>query len=206
MTASSLKISPVPPRVLVVDNDDSFTGSLVQQLLRIGADVVWRRWSEVRDEQVVDAALVLLSPGPGAPSERPINARIAREAPVPVFGVCLGLQAMAEAFGGRVVAARRVVHGRTSRVFHAGEGCFAGLPAPFRATRYHSLAAERATLPECLSVTAWTADGEIMGLRHRSSPVEGVQFHPESVRTRHGLELMRNALNAALSRARHPTG
>jgi anthranilate synthase/aminodeoxychorismate synthase-like glutamine amidotransferase len=201
MNASSPYISPVPPRVLVVDNDDSFTGSLVQQLLRIGADVDWRRWCEVRDEHVADAGFVLLSPGPGAPTERPINARLAREAPVPIFGVCLGLQAMAEAFGGRVVSARRIVHGRTSRVFHDGEACFAGLPSPFRATRYHSLAAERATLPDCLSVTAWTADGEIMGLRHRSLPVEGVQFHPESVRTRHGLELVRNALAVALSAA-----
>lgn len=183
------------PRVLVVDNDDSFTGSLVQQLLLLGARVDWRRWDDVVSADGAD--LVLLSPGPGRPSERPVNARLAVEAGVPLFGVCLGLQAIVEGFGGRVGPARSIVHGRTSLVHHAGGGCFAGLPSPLRATRYHSLAAERASLPDALEVTAWTADGEIMGLRHRTLPVEGVQFHPESVRTPLGLELMRNVLRRA---------
>lgn len=181
-------------RVLVVDNDDSFTGSLVQLLQVLGADVAWARWADVTMADARGVDLVLLSPGPGRPEERPINAALAREAPVPVFGVCLGLQALTEAFGGRVVGARRILHGRASPVHHADAGCFAGLPSPFRATRYHSLAAERATLPPDLEVTAWTRDGEIMGLRHRSRPVEGVQFHPESVRTRHGLALMANVV------------
>lgn len=138
--------------------------------------------------------LVLLSPGPGRPEERPINIVLARSPPAAVFGVCLGMQAIGLAFGGRVVRARRVVHGRTSLIHHLGSGCFAGLPSPLRATRYHSLAVERASLPPELEVTAWTADGEIMGLRHRALPVEGVQFHPESVRTPLGLELIRGVL------------
>jgi anthranilate synthase/aminodeoxychorismate synthase-like glutamine amidotransferase len=188
-------------RALVVDNDDSFTGSLVQQLLVLGLDVRVVRAADVRDADWRDVALILLSPGPGRPDERPINARIAREAPAPVFGVCLGMQAIAEAWGGRVVRARRVVHGRTSPVEHTGAGAFAGLPSPFRATRYHSLAV--ADLPECLEVTARTRDGEIMGLRHRTLPIEGVQFHPESVRTRHGLALMANVVDRAGVRTRH---
>jgi anthranilate synthase/aminodeoxychorismate synthase-like glutamine amidotransferase len=184
-------------RVLVVDNDDSFTGSLVQQLLVLGCSPTCVRARHVSPEDWRGYDVVLLSPGPGRPEERPINAALAQVAEVPVFGVCLGMQAMTEAFGGRVGSARRVVHGRTSPIFHAGAGCFAGLPSPFRATRYHSLAASRAELPDCLEVTAWTKDGEIMGLRHRERPVEGVQFHPESVRTTLGLELMRNVLAAA---------
>jgi anthranilate synthase component 2 len=188
----------------VVDNDDSFTGSLVQLAWRLGATVDWRRWNQVPDDALSGVDLVLLSPGPGRPEERPVNERLARAAPVPVFGVCLGMQAIAEAWGGRVVGARRVVHGRTSLVHHRGVGCFRELPSPLRATRYHSLAAERASLPECLEVTAWTPDGEIMGLRHRTLPVEGVQFHPESVRTRHGLELLGNALSQALARRARP--
>jgi anthranilate synthase/aminodeoxychorismate synthase-like glutamine amidotransferase len=180
----------------MVDNDDSFTGSLVQLLAATGATVDWRRWDGVADTQVEHADVLMLSPGPGRPSERPINGILARSGR-PVFGVCLGLQAIAEAFGGRVVRARRIVHGRTSRIHHDGVGCLAGLPSPFHATRYHSLAAERGSLPDCLQVTAWTSDGEIMGLRHRDMPVEGVQFHPESVRSQHGAALIVNALRNA---------
>ncbi len=180
--------------VLVIDNHDSFTGSLVQMIRVLGCEV------EVRRPDTLDGLCfdrfdqIVLSPGPGRPEERPINAWLAREVPAPIFGVCLGLQAIACAWGGRVVAARTIRHGRTSSILHAGGGCFAGLPSPFRATRYHSLAAERGTLPDCLEVTAWTVQGEVMGLRHQDLPVEAVQFHPESVRTHHGLALLRAAL------------
>lgn len=181
-------------RVFLVDNEDSFTGSLIQYLRVLGAEVECRRARGLDASAAVGADLVLLSPGPGRPEEHPVNVALLREPPAPIFGVCLGLQAMALAYGGRVVAARRVVHGWTSRVEHDGRGAFVGLPSPLRATRYHSLAAERASLPEVLEVSAWTRDGEVMGLRHRTLPVEGVQFHPESVRTEHGLALIANVL------------
>lgn len=180
--------------MLVVDNEDSFTGSLVQQLLILGAAVACRRGAQVTPTDVAGATLILLSPGPGRPSEHPINAELLGTISAPIFGVCLGMQAMVEAYGGEVVRARRIVHGRTSLIHHAGVGAFRGLPSPLRATRYHSLAASRSSLPDVLRVTAWTADGEIMGLRHRRLPVEGVQFHPESVRTAHGLAMIANVL------------
>jgi anthranilate synthase component 2 len=183
-----------------VDNQDSFTGSLVQQLRMLEADVRCVRSDAVTAADWADAALIVLSPGPGRPEAHPVNAAILRAPPAPVFGVCLGMQALAQAFGGEVVHARRIVHGRTSPIHHAGAGVFAGLPSPFRATRYHSLAVARASLPAALEITAWTADGEIMGLRHRTEPVEGVQFHPESVRTEHGLRLMANALRTSVPR------
>ncbi len=180
--------------MLVVDNDDSFTGSLVLQLRELGADVGWAMWDEVDPAEAGRWDLVLLSPGPGRPSDRPVNAALLGQAGVSVFGVCLGMQALGEVFGGQVVAARQPVHGKTSRVHHAGAGCFAGLPSPMSATRYHSLAVARRGLPACLEVTAWTEDGEVMGLRHRTLPLEGVQFHPESIGTPHGRELLRNVL------------
>jgi anthranilate synthase/aminodeoxychorismate synthase-like glutamine amidotransferase len=183
--------------VLLVDNDDSFTGSLLQQLRVLGAEVACRRWHEVDVAMAGAFSLIVLSPGPGRPADRPINGALLQACAaggVPLFGVCLGMQALGESFGGEVVAAREIVHGRTSRVHHAGRGAFAGLPSPMRATRYHSLAVARRTLPTCLEVTAWTEDGEIMGLRHRTAPIEGVQFHPESVGTPQGLALMRNVL------------
>lgn len=173
-------------RVLVVDNLDSFTGSLVQQLRILGAHV-----HEVRDHLPDDAEtydLVVLSPGPGRPQEHPATMQALRELSVPLVGICLGMQAITLHFGGRVVPAREIVHGRTSPIHHRGGAFFAPLPSPFRATRYHSLAC--ADLPDCLEALAWAPDGEIMALRHRSLPIVGVQFHPESVRTRHGLVLM----------------
>jgi anthranilate synthase/aminodeoxychorismate synthase-like glutamine amidotransferase len=184
------------PDVLLVDNDDSFTGSLAYLLRAHGARVDWRPWDTVTVEDARGRDLVVLSPGPGRPSERPINAAIARAGLAPVFGVCLGLQAITEAFGGRVVPAREIVHGHASTVHHDGTGCFADLPSPMRATRYHSLAAERASLPSDVRVTAWTPDGEIMGLRHRAEPIEAVQFHPESIGTRHGARLLRGVVRA----------
>lgn len=183
----------LPPHLLVIDNEDSFTGSLVQYARALGHRVRVVRAAAASPADWADADRILLSPGPGRPEEHPINAA-ALASGLPVFGVCLGMQALALAFGAEIVLARRVVHGRTSAVHHLGEGCFSGLPSPLRCTRYHSLAARRATLPACLTITAWTADGEIMGLRHRTLPLEGVQFHPESVRSQHGFELLRRAL------------
>ncbi len=177
-------------RVLVVDALDSFTGSLVQQLLVLGADV-----TVVRGDLPENAArfdLIVLSPGPGGPEDHPGITRAARERPAPIFGVCLGMQAIAVAFGGRVGPARRVVHGRTSAVMHDRSDVFEGIPSPVRATRYHSLAVY--DLPPELEVTGRTRDGQVMALRHRFLPVCGVQFHPESVRTHHGLAMMANVL------------
>ena len=177
-------------RVLVLDNVDSFTHSLVQQLLVLGAEV-----KVVRDELPEDAreyALLVLSPGPGRPEDHPALMAAVRSPPTALFGVCLGMQAIALAAGGAVGLAREVVHGRTSRIRHDGTGIFAGLPSPFRATRYHSLCVNE--VPAELMAMAWSRDGTIMSLQHRTLPIAGVQFHPESVRTQHGLELMRNVL------------
>jgi anthranilate synthase component II len=148
---------------------------------------------------------IMISPGPGTPDDAGVSLAVLRElgGEIPVFGVCLGHQAIGQAFGGKVVRARQIMHGKTSPVRHLGTGVFAGLPDPFEATRYHSLVVEQASLPACLEITAWTenADGsidEIMGLRHRTLPVEGVQFHPESILTRHGRDLLRNVLGQSL--------
>ena len=186
--------------VLVIDNYDSFTFNLVQYLGELGA-----RTRVVRNDAVeVDAILreppagILISPGPCTPNEAGISLEtITRvSGKVPILGVCLGHQAMGQAFGGRVVRAPRLMHGKTSPIEHDGRGVFAGLPSPFEATRYHSLIVERESLPECLEVSAWTAEGEIMGLRHKSLAVEGVQFHPESVLTTEGKRLIGNWLRS----------
>ncbi len=180
-------------RVLVVDNLDSFTWSLVQQVQFLGHEVV-----VVRDELPGDAdraELILLSPGPGRPEDHPTTMAVLRELTVPIFGVCLGMQAIALQFGGAVVPSRTIVHGRTSRIFHRGGSFLGGLPSPFRATRYHSLAT--ADLPRSLEVLARTRDGEIMALRHRTRPIYGVQFHPESVATEFGLQLIAGVLREA---------
>jgi anthranilate synthase/aminodeoxychorismate synthase-like glutamine amidotransferase len=180
-------------RVLVIDNYDSFTWNLVQYLGELGVE------SHVVKNDTIDAAAiarmevsgVLVSPGPCTPNEAGVSLEAVR-ADKPVFGVCLGHQSIGQAFGGKVVRADRLMHGRVSPILHASQGVFAGLPSPFEATRYHSLIVERSSLPDCLEITAWTAEGEIMGLRHRTLPVEGVQFHPESVLTTHGKELLAN--------------
>jgi anthranilate synthase/aminodeoxychorismate synthase-like glutamine amidotransferase len=180
-------------RVLVIDNYDSFTWNLVQYLGELGVE------SHVVKNDAIDAAAiarmevsgVLVSPGPCTPNEAGVSLE-AVLADKPVFGVCLGHQSIGQAFGGKVVRADRLMHGRVSPILHASQGVFAGLPSPFEATRYHSLIVERSSLPDCLEITAWTAEGEIMGLRHRTLPVEGVQFHPESVLTTHGKELLAN--------------
>ncbi|MFI1466947.1 aminodeoxychorismate/anthranilate synthase component II [Streptomyces wuyuanensis] len=185
-------------RILVVDNYDSFVFNLVQYLYQLGAEC-----EVVRNDQVSTAHAqdgfdgVLLSPGPGAPEQAGVCIEMVRHCAatdVPVFGVCLGMQSMAVAYGGVVDRAPELLHGKTSPVRHEGKGVFAGLPSPFTATRYHSLAAEPETVPDELEVTARTEDGIIMGLRHRRHRVEGVQFHPESVLTEHGHLMLANWL------------
>ena len=185
-------------RLLLIDNYDSFTYNLVQYLGELGAEVKVVR----NDELTVDAvealapARIVISPGPGTPDDAGISLGVIERlgARVPILGVCLGHQAIGQAFGGKVVRARQVMHGKVSQVRHDGRGVFAGLPGEFTATRYHSLVVERATLPAALEVTAQSEDGEIMGLRHRALAVEGVQFHPEALLTEHGHKMLENFL------------
>ncbi len=181
-------------RVLVIDNSDSFTFNLVQYLGELGADVEVVKNDEIDATGIASAKVagILISPGPASPSEAGVSLAAVACAKVPVFGVCLGHQSIGQAFGGKVVRAGRLMHGRTSPIFHEHQGVFAGIPSPFEATRYHSLLVERASLPDCLEITAWTEEGEIMGLRHKSKPIEGVQFHPESILTKHGKGLLAN--------------
>ncbi|MFD8419246.1 aminodeoxychorismate/anthranilate synthase component II [Streptomyces sp. NPDC059466] len=185
-------------RILVVDNYDSFVFNLVQYLYQLGAECEVLRNDEVSTAHAQDGFDgVLLSPGPGAPEQAGVCVEMVRhcaDTGVPVFGVCLGMQSMQVAYGGVVDRAPELLHGKTSLVEHEGSGVFAGLPSPFTATRYHSLAAEPETVPPALEVTARTHDGIIMGLRHRELPVEGVQFHPESVLTEHGHRMLANWL------------
>ncbi|MBW1601802.1 aminodeoxychorismate/anthranilate synthase component II [Streptomyces sp. JJ66] len=185
-------------RILVVDNYDSFVFNLVQYLYQLGAECEVLRNDEVSTAHAQDGfAGVLLSPGPGTPEQAGVCVEMVRhcaDTGVPVFGVCLGLQSMAVAYGGVVGRAPELLHGKTSAVVHEGRGVFAGLPSPFTATRYHSLAAEPASVPGVFDVTARTESGVIMGLRHRSLPVEGVQFHPESVLTEWGHQMLANWL------------
>lgn len=189
------------PRVAVVDNYDSFVYNLVQYLGELGAEpLVWRH-DEVTVEEIeaLQPDAILISPGPGRPEDAGIsNAVIERLGPrIPTLGVCLGHQCIGEVFGGRVVRAPQIMHGKVSEISHRGVGVFAGLPDPFPATRYHSLVVERDTLPDVLEVTAETADGVIMGLRHRELPIEGVQFHPESILTSVGHEILATFLGLA---------
>lgn len=181
-------------RVLVIDNYDSFTFNLVQYLGELGAESRVVKNDEIDAAAVASAEVdgVLVSPGPCTPNEAGVSLAAITSAKVPVLGVCLGHQSIGQAFGGHVVRAKRLMHGRTSPILHANRGVFEGLPSPFEATRYHSLLVERASLPDCLEVTAWTEEGEIMGLAHRERPIEGVQFHPESVLTSYGKELVGN--------------
>jgi anthranilate synthase component 2 len=189
-------------RVVVVDNYDSFTFNLVQYLAELGADTAVVRNDALSSAEVIAAepAAIVLSPGPGRPEDAGICVELVRDAArasVPLLGVCLGHQAIGLAFGGRVVNAARIMHGKRSDIEHAGEGLFAGLTNPLRATRYHSLVVERASLPLPLVLTAWTSDGTVMGVQHRHQPVHGVQFHPESIGTPQGRALLANMLNGA---------
>ena len=184
--------------LLMIDNYDSFTYNLVQYFGELGEDVRVFRNDEISCEQIatMQPERICISPGPCSPAEAGISVDVLKRfgGAVPILGVCLGHQAIGHAFGGRVVRARTLMHGKTAPIEHTGVGVFTGLPSPFTATRYHSLAVERESLPDCLEITAWTADGEIMGLRHRALAVEGVQFHPESIASEYGHELLRNFL------------
>src|SRR5688572_6454877 len=186
--------------LLVIDNYDSFTFNLVQYLSELGQQIQVVRNDEVTVEDIVRLAPenIVISPGPCTPNEAGVSLQVIRElaGKIPILGVCLGHQAIGQAFGGKVVRAKEVVHGKTSRIFHDEQGVFRKLPNPFEATRYHSLVVERASLPDCLEITAKTWDEEIMGLRHKELPVEGVQFHPESFLTTVGKDLLRNFIEA----------
>ena len=189
--------------LLMIDNYDSFTYNVVQYLGELGADVKVVRNDEVSVADIAALApeKIVVSPGPCTPNEAGISMAVieAYAGKLPLLGICLGHQSIGQVFGGEVVRARQVMHGKTSPIHHCGEGVFAGLSQPFEATRYHSLVVEKASLPDCLEITAWTetADGEIdeiMGLRHKTQPIEGVQCHPESILTAHGHDLLRNFL------------
>jgi anthranilate synthase component 2 len=196
--------------ILMIDNYDSFTFNLVQYLGELGEDVRVVRNDALTVDDIRQLApdRIVISPGPGTPDEAGVTLDLITKlgGAIPIFGVCLGHQSIGQAFGGRVIRAPQIMHGKTSPMYHGGKGVFAGLANPFEATRYHSLVVEKSSLPACLEVTAWTqnADGsidEIMGLRHRSLPIEGVQFHPESILTEHGRDLLRNFLRAPLPKA-----
>jgi len=189
--------------LLMIDNYDSFTWNLVQYLQTLGAEVKVVRNDELSVDEIdgLQPERIVISPGPCTPNEAGVSVDVIRQlgARVPILGVCLGHQSLGQAYGGDVVRAKTIMHGKTSRIRHEGMGVFAGLPDGYEATRYHSLVVSRATLPECLEITAWTdnEDGsfdEIMGLRHKEHPVEGVQFHPESILTEHGHALLKNFL------------
>jgi para-aminobenzoate synthetase component 2 len=184
--------------ILVIDNYDSFTYNLVQYLGELGQEIIVKRNDEI-DLAGIEALRpdhILISPGPCTPNEAGISLALIDhfKGKIPILGVCLGHQAIGQAFGGEVVRAETLMHGKTSEIYHDGRGLFAGLPNPFTATRYHSLIVRRETLPDCFEITAETSKGEIMGLRHKRYPIEGVQFHPESIITDHGHQMLRNFL------------
>ncbi|MCU0801387.1 MAG: aminodeoxychorismate/anthranilate synthase component II [Rhodobacteraceae bacterium] len=188
--------------LLLIDNYDSFTYNLVHYLGELGADirVVRNDAMDVQAAMALRPSSIVLSPGPCDPSSAGICLPLtmaAAEARIPLLGVCLGHQTIGQAFGGNVVRCHEIVHGKMGTMHHAGQGVFAGLPSPFAATRYHSLIVDRASLPACLEPTAWLEDGTIMGLRHKTLPIEGVQFHPESIASEHGHQLLRNFLDMA---------
>lgn len=182
--------------ILMIDNFDSFTYNLVQYIGEMGEELLVKRNDEITLEEIADLApeKIIVSPGPCSPNEAGISvASIEHFAgKIPILGVCLGHQAIGQAFGGNIIRAQALMHGKTSPIIHEGVGVFEGLPSPFDATRYHSLVIERSTIPDCLEITAHTADGEIMGVRHKELDVEGVQFHPESILTQHGKKLLQN--------------
>jgi len=186
--------------LLLIDNYDSFTYNLVHYLGELGAEVVVKRNDalDVQEAMALRPAGIVLSPGPCDPSQAGICLALtqaAAETGTPLMGVCLGHQTIGEAFGGKVVRAGEIVHGKTDAVHHDGTGVFAGLPSPFEATRYHSLIVDRDSLPDCLEVNAWLESGMIMGLRHKQLPIHGVQFHPESIASEHGHKLLKNFLD-----------
>jgi anthranilate synthase/aminodeoxychorismate synthase-like glutamine amidotransferase len=185
--------------IAVIDNYDSFTWNLVQYLWELGAEVKVFRNDEIplAELERLRPSHLVVSPGPCTPNEAGISLEAIARVKAPILGVCLGHQAIGQAFGGKVVRAGKVMHGKTSQIRHDEKGIFRGIPVGFTATRYHSLVVERASLPECLSVTAQSEDGEIMGLRHGELPVEGVQFHPEALLTEHGHKMLQNFIQGA---------
>lgn len=184
--------------LLMIDNYDSFTYNLVQYFGELGEEVCVYRNDQLTTDEIEAMAPdhIVISPGPCTPNEAGVSVEtiLAFAGRIPILGVCLGHQSIGQAFGGRVVRAGQLMHGKTSQIHHRGQGVFRGLPSPFTATRYHSLVIERETLPDCLEVTAWSEDEEIMGVRHKTHAVEGVQFHPESILTEHGHALLKNFL------------
>ena len=191
--------------LLMIDNYDSFTYNLVQYFGELGQEVKVVRNDALTVDEIaaLNAARIVISPGPCTPDQAGVSLAVLEKlsGKLPILGVCLGHQSLGQAFGGKVIRAKTIMHGKTSAIHHNGTGVFAGLPTPFEATRYHSLVVEKESLPDCLEITAWTehADGsfdEIMGLRHKTLAVEGVQFHPESILTEHGHDMLRNFLNS----------
>lgn len=189
--------------ILVIDNYDSFTYNLVQYLGELGEEVVVHRNDEISLSGIEALKLshILISPGPCTPNEAGISLSLIEhfKGVIPIFGVCLGHQAIGQAFGGEVIRAEKLMHGKTSEIYHDGKTIFTDIPSPFTATRYHSLIVRRETLPDCLEISAETTEGEIMGLRHKDYAVEGVQFHPESIITENGLQILRNFLKRTVT-------
>ncbi|WP_446663244.1 aminodeoxychorismate/anthranilate synthase component II [Geobacillus sp. CCR] len=185
--------------IVMIDNYDSFTYNLVQYLGVLGEELLVKRNDEITVDEIerLHPDFIMISPGPCTPNEAGVSLEVIDRfaGQIPIFGVCLGHQAIAQAFGGRVVRAPRLMHGKTSSVYHDGETIFCGVPNPFTATRYHSLIVEKETLPDCFVVSAWTKEDEVMAIRHKTLPVEGVQFHPESIMTSHGMQLLKNFIN-----------
>ncbi|MBU2494953.1 MAG: aminodeoxychorismate/anthranilate synthase component II [Candidatus Omnitrophota bacterium] len=184
--------------VLLIDNYDSFTYNIFQEISELGAEVRVIRNDRITIDGVLEMApeRVIISPGPGRPENAGISVSLIKElaGKIPVLGVCLGHQALGYAYGGKIVGAKRLMHGKTSMIFHDGSGIFAGIPNPFEATRYHSLLVEKETIPDSFKITAWTEDNEIMGLQVKGLPLFGVQFHPESILTKEGINILRNFL------------
>lgn len=186
--------------ILMIDNYDSFTFNLVQYLGEMGQDLVVKRNDEISIKEIgeMNPDFLMISPGPCTPDDAGISLDAIRTfaGKIPIFGVCLGHQSIAQAFGGDVIRARNLMHGKTSDIYHDGKTVFAGLEQPFSATRYHSLIVKKETLPACFEISAWTKDDEIMAIRHKELPIEGVQFHPESIITSHGKDMLRNFIEA----------
>ncbi len=182
--------------ILMIDNYDSFTYNLVQALAALGKEIVVYRNDQISIDEIekLKPACIVISPGPGTPSKAGISVELIKRfaSKIPILGVCLGHQAIAEAFGGKIVRAPRIMHGKTSLIYHDGKSIYKGLPNPFEAVRYHSLIVEKKSLPSCFEISAWTDMDEIMGIRHKEYPVEGVQFHPESIMTKKGNDILRN--------------
>jgi len=187
--------------ILMIDNYDSFTYNLVQYLGELGQDIKVYRNDKITIGEITKLRpkKIVISPGPGRPEDAGISCGVIKEfaAKIPILGVCLGHQAIGYTYGGRIVNAKNLMHGKTSLIYHNKTGIFKGIPSPFEATRYHSLLVERVSLPKCLEITAWTKDAEIMGLKHKDAPIFGVQFHPESVLTKEGKKILANFLNSA---------